>query len=282
MTDMKLFLGCVIPNRLPHLEQASRLVFEKLGIEVSDAPFACCPDPVGFNSFSNDTWLTLGASNLVIAENESKDIISLCNGCTQTLKAVNHELKHSEYKKKLINSRLSKVKKEFKGTSEVKHFVQVLIEDVGIKKIKSLVTKPLTGLKVACHTGCHYARPHEIMEWDDPFEPKHLREIVAALGATVVDYEKEWICCGSGAANTDKEIGEAVTNSKIDSAVDAGAECFGVVCPACFQQLDGQKKVPVLYLTQLMALAMGLGTSKELNVKYHQTKPMQLLAKLNL
>ncbi|MHA1798189.1 MAG: CoB--CoM heterodisulfide reductase iron-sulfur subunit B family protein [Candidatus Helarchaeota archaeon] len=282
MTDMKLFSGCVIQNRLPHLEQASRAVFNKLGIEVSDAPFTCCPDPVGFNSFSNETWLALGANNLIFAEEEGKEIVSLCNGCTQTLKAVNHELKHDEYKKKKVNDTLKKVNKEFKGTTKVKHFVQVLIEDVGIEKIKAAVTKPLTGLKVACHTGCHYARPHEIMEWDDPFEPKFLREIVSALGATVIDYKEEWVCCGNGASNTDKEIGNLVTKRKIDSAENASAECFAVVCPACFQQLDGQKRLPVLYLTQLMALAMGIATSKELNVKYHQTKPMKLLAKLEL
>ena len=282
MAEMNLFMGCVIANRLPHLEQASRLVLEKLGIQVSDAPFACCPDPVGFNTFSNETWLALGASNLAISEKDGKDIISLCNGCTQTLRAVNHELKHDEDKKNAVNAILKKTNAEFKGTVNVKHFVQVLIEDVGIAKIKELTIKPLKGLKIACHTGCHYARPHNVMEWDDPFEPKYLRELVTALGATVVDYADEWLCCGSGSSNTDKEIGGAVTAKKIGSAVAAGAQAFAVICPACFQQLDGAKQIPVLYLTQLMAMAFGLGTAKELNVKYHQTKPMTLLAELNL
>ena len=71
-----MFEGCVIGNRVPFIEAASRKVFEKVGIETSEAPFTCCPDPTGLKSFDNNTWLTLGALNLCIAEAEGKNIIS--------------------------------------------------------------------------------------------------------------------------------------------------------------------------------------------------------------
>ncbi|MHA1300567.1 MAG: CoB--CoM heterodisulfide reductase iron-sulfur subunit B family protein, partial [Candidatus Helarchaeota archaeon] len=230
MTDMKLFLGCVIPNRLPFLESTSRKVLEKLGVETSDGQFSCCPEPVGFQSVHKEGWLALGARNLCVAEAEGKNIISLCNGCTQTLKAVNHELKHDEDKKSEVNEILSKVGKEYKGTSVVKHFVQVLIEDVGIDKIKSMVTNPMSKIKAACHTGCHYSRPSEIMQWDDPLKPKFLRELVAATGAQVVDYEGEEICCGNGAGNTSKDVGDALAKNKIKNAKAGGANCLIVIC----------------------------------------------------
>ena len=89
MAEMKLFLGCVIPNRLPHLEQAARIIFDKLGVQVSDAPFACCPEPIGVQTMSTKAWAALAGSNLAIAEAEGKDIVSLCNGCTHTLKKHN-------------------------------------------------------------------------------------------------------------------------------------------------------------------------------------------------
>jgi len=51
-----LFLGCVIPARLPYLEVSSRKIFEKLGIELRDVD--------GFSSVSY-THLTLPTSDLV-------------------------------------------------------------------------------------------------------------------------------------------------------------------------------------------------------------------------
>ncbi|TFF86513.1 MAG: CoB--CoM heterodisulfide reductase subunit B [Promethearchaeota archaeon] len=291
MAEYKLFSGCVIPNRLPFLELASRKVFDKLGVQTSDAPFSCCPDPVGFQSTDKESWLALGARNLCITE--GKDIVSLCNGCTQTLKAVQHELKDApKLEKEKVDAILSKVGKEYKDSITVKHFVQVLMEDAGIDKIKSLITKPIE-LKVACHTGCHYARPPEVMQWDDPDNPIYLRQLVEACGATPVDYEEETLCCGSGVSNAFDDYGLAVLKKKLDSALAAGADCLVVVCPACFQQFDTQQRVlskniedkdyklPVLYLTELMALGMG-EDPKDLNLKFHGVKTKDLLAKIGL
>ena len=269
MADMKLFLGCTIPNRLPYLEDAARKVFNKLGIETSDAPFACCPEPVGFHSIDHEAWLAMSARNLSIAENEGKDIVSLCNGCYQTLAVANHELKKNAAEKGKINKILSKVNKEYKGTSNVKHFVHVLHDN--IPKIKSLITKPLNNLKVAIHAGCHYARPSEILKSDDPLKPQKQRDIIAATGATIIDYDEEKLCCGNGAGYLNKETGNAVAKQKIESAKKAGANCIVVNCPACFQQLDTQRGLPIIYLTQLLALAMG-ETFESLSMKYHITK----------
>ncbi|MHA1271486.1 MAG: CoB--CoM heterodisulfide reductase iron-sulfur subunit B family protein [Candidatus Helarchaeota archaeon] len=292
MAEYKLFPGCVIPNRLPFLELAARKVFETLGIQASDAPFSCCPDPVGFQSTDKESWLALGARNLCIAEEDGKDIVSLCNGCTQTLRAVQHELKKaSTIEKEKIAGILAKVNKEYKGSINVKHFVQVLIEDVGVDKIKSLVKKPI-GLKIACHTGCHYARPPEIMQWDDPDNPIYLRQLVQAAGATPVDYVEETLCCGTGASNANEEFGLKVLKKKLDSVIASGADCLCVVCPACFTQFDTQQrslskmvekeyKIPVLYLTELLALAMGFSPA-DLNLKFHTVKTKDLLSKIGL
>ncbi|MHA1309921.1 MAG: CoB--CoM heterodisulfide reductase iron-sulfur subunit B family protein [Candidatus Helarchaeota archaeon] len=292
MSEYKLFAGCVIPNRLPFLELASRKVFEKLGVQTSDAPFSCCPDPVGFQSTDKESWLALGARNLCIAEEEGKDIVSLCNGCTQTLKAVQYDIaRASELEKQRISDILAKVNKEYKGSITVKHFVQVLIEDVGIDKIKSMIKKPIE-LKIACHTGCHYARPAEVMNWDDPEHPIYLRQLVEACGATPVDYEEEVLCCGAGAGNAKPEYGLGVLKRKLDSVISAGADCICVVCPACFTQFDTQQralskmvekeyKIPVLYLTELMALGMGF-TPKDLNLKYHGVKTKNIMEKIGL
>ncbi|MHA1194845.1 MAG: CoB--CoM heterodisulfide reductase iron-sulfur subunit B family protein [Promethearchaeota archaeon] len=280
MTEYKMFEGCTIGNRIPFIEAASRKVFEKVGIETSQAPFSCCPDPTGMKSFSNDAWLTIGARNLCLAEEEGKDIISLCNGCANTLRGVQHQLKHDSLKREKVNEQLAKIGKEYKGEIEVRHFVDVLKEN--LDKIKSSISKPLSGLKVACHPGCHYMRPAEWMESDDPMRPKNLKVIVKATGATVVDYEEEVLCCGSAVTNAYEEHGLANLKIKMDSIKKSGADIICVNCPACFQQFDTKQRdlakkygeeynIPVLYVTELLALAMGV-SADEIGLKFHRTR----------
>jgi len=289
--EYKMFAGCTIGNRIPFIEASSRKVFDKLGIKTSDAAFACCPDPVGFHAVDHTSWLTMGARNLTLAEAEGKDIISLCNGCFQTLKLVNSELIDSDHERKKINEILSKVGREFKGSINVKHFVEVL-HDYGPEKIKEFVTHDFSGLKIACHTGCHYNRPSEIIQTDDPMEPKKLRELVAATGATPVAYEEEFICCGTGVGNAEPEIGNQMLANKLSSAIKAGADAIVAICPACFQQLDtNQKKagaqsnntfnIPILYLTELYALAFGFNPD-DLGLKFHRARLTGFLEKFGL
>ncbi len=280
MTEYKMFEGCVIGNRIPFVEAASRKVFEKLGIETSQAPFSCCPDPTGVKCFDNDTWLAMGARNLCLAEAEGKDIISLCNGCANTLRGVKHQLMHDSLKKEKINAELAKIGKEYRGSIDVKHFVDVLKNN--LDKIKSSVVKDLKNLKVACHPGCHYMRPAEWMESDDPLHPTNLKEIVSALGATVVDHDEEALCCGSAVTNAYEEYGLATLKKKMDSIRKSGADVICVNCPSCFQQFDTQQRnlskmfeedynIPVMYLTELLALAMDLDAS-EIGLMFHRIR----------
>jgi len=289
--EYKLFPGCTIGNRIPFIEASARKVLDKLGIKTSDAAFACCPDPVGFNSVDHTSWLAMGARNLTLAEAEGKDILSLCNGCFQTLKLVNTELNHNEHEKEKINKILKGIGKEFKGSINVKHFVEVL-HDYGPDKIKEFVTHDFSGLKVACHTGCHYNRPSEIVQTDDPMEPVKLRELVAATGATPIDYTEEMLCCGSGVGNAEEEPSMQLLANKFSSAVKAGADVFVVICPACFQQMDtNQKKagtqsnnefkIPILYLTELYALAFGFNPD-DLGLKFHRARLSGFLEKFGL
>ncbi|MFX1455317.1 MAG: CoB--CoM heterodisulfide reductase iron-sulfur subunit B family protein [Promethearchaeota archaeon] len=285
--EYKMFQGCVIGNRIPFIEASARKVFDKLGINTSDAAFACCPDPVGFNSTDHESWLAMAARNLTLAEQENKNVISLCNGCFQTLKLVNEELKHDDHEREKVNSVLKSIGREFKGSIDVKHFVEVLHGYTD--KIKELVTKDLSGLKVACHTGCHYNRPSEKIQTDDPMNPVKLREIVAASGAIPVDYEEEVLCCGTGTGNTEEEPSMQILSNKLSSAMNAGAEAMIVNCPACYQQFDNNQKkaekidnktfgIPVLYVTELLALAFG-EDPKELGLNFHRTRLKALLEK---
>ena len=279
-----LFLGCVIPARLPYLEVSSRKIFEKLGIELRDVDgFSCCPDPTGIEQIDHETWLALGARNLSLCNNNG-GVISFCSGCVETLKGVNHAINKDLTTKKEVNRHLQKIGKVYEGTTEIKHFAEVLYEN--LEKVKENVVKPLEGFKVAIHYGCHYLRPSEIIEWDDPFEPVTLDEIIKALGAEPVDYELKLECCGNPVEKSDKDLSFLMIENKFKSIYEAGANCVVVVCPACYQQYEFNQKdvnkkngtennLPIFYLSELVALAFGFKPD-ELGFNFHRAKPKEL------
>ena len=279
-----LFLGCVIPARLPYLEVSSRKIFEKLGIELRDVDgFSCCPDPTGIEQIDHETWLALGARNLSLCNNNG-GVISFCSGCVETLKGVNHAINKDLTTKKEVNRHLQKIGKVYEGTTEIKHFAEVLYEN--LEKVKENVVKPLEGFKVAIHYGCHYLRPSEIIEWDDPFEPVTLDEIIKALGAETVDYELKLECCGNPVEKSDKDLSFLMIENKFKSIYEAGANCVVVVCPACYQQYEFNQKdvnkkngtennLPIFYLSELVALAFGFKPD-ELGFNFHRAKPKEL------
>ena len=284
-----LFLGCVIPARLPFLEASSRKVFEKLGIKLNDVEgFSCCPDPTGIEQIDHTTWLALGARNLSLCRNNG-GVISFCSGCVETLKGVNYFINKDLTTKKEINRYLQKVGKVYEGKTEVKHFAEVLYEN--LENIKKNIKKPLEGFKVAVHYGCHYLRPSEIIEWDDPFEPITIDEIVKALGAESVEYDLKMECCGNPVEKSDRDLSLLMIDNKLKAIENAGANCVAVVCPACYQQYEFNQRelnkrnnteynLPIFYLSELVGLAFGF-SPEEMGLNFHRIKPNELFESIH-
>jgi len=288
-TKFKLFSGCVISNRLPFIEKSARLAFEKLNVILENEAFTCCPDPVGITAISEKAWLTLAARNLALGERDNMEILSLCNGCTETLLVAKDTLKRDKNRFEEINGILKKKGYDYKGDAKVTHFVQYLKEIIGIKKIEEIVKQtwrnnknrenPIKGLKIAAHPGCHYNRPSNILKWDDPDDPQHLEELIRAIGGIPVQHEEKTLCCGSAVMRTKEDIGLEISRKKFQNVTDEGAQILAVNCPTCFQTLEANQKrvnkkfqkdfnIPVFYITELMALAFGY-TPDELGIKFH-------------
>ncbi len=288
--EYSFYLGCVIPNRYPFVEQATRNVLKELGVRLKDMEGAsCCPAPGVFRSFDIPTWLTIGARNVVIGEENHADIVTMCNGCYGTLLEVNHQLNHDEEKRAFVNEQLEKIDKKWKGTIKVKHLAEVLYKDLGLDKVRDAVKKHL-GLKVAVHYGCHLTKPSEIRPWDgETEEPRFFDELVEALGCESVDYRDKNMCCGAGGGvrAAMKEVSLDFTRNKVEMMTKAGADCVVVMCPFCMLQLDlgqieingifkdeleAQLGLPVFYYTQLLGLAMGMHPNDLGLVQRHDLK----------
>lgn len=270
MKKFAFFRGCYIPVRLPHIERVARMVLGDLGIDLIDIEgFSCCPEPIGFGLNDKLTWMSIAARNIALAEDEGVDIITLCNGCLYTLKQANVALKENRELRDKVNEVLAATDHQFKGNIEVKHFAQVLSDGIGLGEVRKRVVKPLDGLRVASHTGCHIISPVEVLQFDNPYDPTVLDGMVSALGAAPVDYDLKTLCCGWTLMNYGtRRSSSNLLGAKLAAMWEAGAECVTVICPQCYYQFDtGQMlaaralkldfRLPVLFYLQLLALALG-------------------------
>ena len=268
-----IFLGCAIPYRVSSFEISSRKVLAKLGIELVEMPeFNCCGLP--FDPVSHETMLILAAKNLALAEQQGLNILTLCPGCAGTLKKVNKILKEDKLQRNEINNHLKEAGLEFKVNVETKHLLQFLKEDVGLEKIKSSVTNPLTGLKVAEHNGCHILRPKQYIDFDDPEDAQTLKELIEATGATCLDYIDETECCGAPSVGVSDKIALALARDKLNHIKMVDAQALITICPFCHIMYDTNELriektfnevygIPILHYPQLLGLAMGI-TAEEL------------------
>lgn len=275
-----LFTGCVIPSKFPFIEIASRKVLEAFGLELHSIEGAsCCPNQMAIQSSDKSLWYALAARNLCLAEKKGYDILSLCNGCYDTLKSVNSRLKSDDKFKKEINEILAKFGLEFHGYIEVKHLIQVLHDDIGLNGIEAKVINPLHGLKLAPFEGCHVKRPIDQMGFDDPKEPSYLEDLIKAIGGEPISYPEHNSCCGGGLSVGKQDDVVPAARRVLRSAQEANANALVVNCPFCFAQFYRSEKeindiyseklqLPVFYITQLLGLALGF-SPQEIGMPMH-------------
>ncbi len=271
-----MYLGCVIPNRYPYIDAASRHVLGALGAGLVEMEGAgCCPAPGVFRSFDLETWLALGARNITIAEELERNLCIMCNGCYGTLNDVNTELQKNETKRNHVNEILKEAGVHYKGTVDAEHIVWILYHDIGMDKLKEKLKIPLD-YKVAVHYGCHILKPIHNKPWKDSFEtPTFLDDIVELTGCKSIPHRDKLMCCGAGGGlrGSEKEISLDFTRDKLEAYREAGVDIIITCCPFCHLQLDlGQVEVnkifkdkisapfqfPVIYITQLLGIAMGI------------------------
>ncbi|MFX1323786.1 MAG: CoB--CoM heterodisulfide reductase subunit B [Promethearchaeota archaeon] len=284
-----LFLGCVIPNRYPMIEASIRSVFDHLGAELLElAGASCCPAPGVFRAFHIPTWLVIAARNISIAEEIGVNPLTGCNGCYGTLRDAWYELEHEYELKKEVNKYLAKVGRTYKGNLEPKHVVQALYLDMGLDHLKDKIKYKFSDLKVAVHYGCHIVKPSDKRPWGGEYEaPTFLDEIVELTGGKSINYKDKFMCCGAGGAvrTAVKEVAADFTREKLTNMRNAGVDVIVDCCPFCHLQLDlGQMevnnifgetigepfKIPVIYITQLLGIAMGIDPNLLGLIKNHK------------
>jgi heterodisulfide reductase subunit B len=261
-----------------------------MGVGIVDVTgFTCCPETTLVKAADEDTYYLTAARNLAVAEQAGLPLLTPCNGCYSTFKSVLAEFSKDWRLKNRINERLAEAGLTLKGDLDVWHIVEWMSEDLGPAALSKMVTKPLWGMRIAVHYGCHMLRPSPAVRWDSPTNPTKFEQLLRALGATVVDYETRMECCG-GALDRVGERHKALgmCRHKIEDALSQEADALVVSCPSCFQQFDlnqaavlresGNEGLPVFYLTELVALSQGVGV-EELGLDMHRVDTAPFMEK---
>ena len=284
-----LYTGCVAKGAGRELLVSSQRACEKLGIELVEMTDAAC---CGAGVISEDNPMVadiLNARTFALAEAQGLDIMNICTTCQGVHRKAQRKLEADpEYLAK-VNAELSKdTGREYKGTVKVKHFYEVLIQDVGLDELRKKVVKPLAGLKVGAFYGCYATRPPEVNDLEDPDDPDELERIIEVLGATPVKYDERLKCCGFPIAMMNKDNSLQLSGNAIAGAKAAGVEAMVTPCPLCHLNLDayqpeiesrmGKKlRLPILHIPQLVALALGV-PKDSLRLKSHIVRPTGALA----
>ena len=293
--EMAYYPGCTLHASSSLYDVQCRLIFEKLGIDLKEIDdWNCCGAslPLTANSamgYAGPTNVLIGGKEEGLKDGLEDKLVTLCAVCYNVLKRTNYAFNKDAAKLDTINSLLEK---DYKGDTNVVHFLEVLRDDIGFDKVKEKVSKELKGLKVAPYYGCFLLRPHEEVGLDDPYAPTIFEGLLKALGCEVVDFSHKGECCGSYSAMSNAENAAECSFSVIDAAAAAGADIIATTCPLCQYNLDGKqaimkknhgdmKEMPIIYFTQLLSMALGKDI-KKISFKSNCINPLPLLKEKGL
>jgi heterodisulfide reductase subunit B len=262
--------GCAVHSASKEYGDSCKAISKVLDIELVEVPdWNCCGAIDAVYSYKPNYSIALAARNLALAEKMGMDVVTLCSACYFTLLRTDKLLRENVEVKNKVDQALSSVGLSYSGEVKVRHYLEALLTDVGLEKIKEKVKNQLTTLNVASYYGCLLVRPPELTNFDDPEHPTRMDELVETLGASKVEYYSKTKCCGASLGMTEEAVMLELSKNILLDAKNAGANCVMTACPLCHVNLDARQKdieskfdvkigLPILHFTQLMGLAFGL------------------------
>ncbi len=262
--------GCSSHSTAQDMHLSCLAVAEALGIELAEIPGWTCCGATAAHQTDPNLAASLPAANLVRAGDMGLDMVTTCAACYNRSKMANFEVKNVPRVRKQVEEALGR---DYDGSTRVRHFAEVLLEDTVIEKIKQKMVRSLGGLKVACYYGCYLVRPPEVTGFDDPENPIILDRLIEAIGGQALDWPGKVDCCGGGLNLTRTDVTVKLSAGVIGMAEAAGADLIAVACPMCQTSLDLRQKdmekvtgrrfeMPVIYFTQLLGLCLGIPATK--------------------
>ena len=258
--QVSLYPGCTAHSTGKEYSESMHAVFGALGVEFTELDDWNCCGGAAAHCLSNLLGLALPARNIAQAEKQQLPLAIPCPGCFNAVKRAQYALENDPAMKAKLEEILDF---EHKGTLQVKAMFDV-VTDIGLDKVSVAVKKPLTGLRVVSYYGCALVRDPKKVKMGDHENPMFMDDLVTALGGEAVDWSYKTDCCGADLAMTHGKMAVELADKITAGGVEAGADCVMTSCGLCQVNLDlrqtgaNERKLPILYFTELMGLAMDL------------------------
>jgi heterodisulfide reductase subunit B len=257
--------GCSLHSTAAEYDHTVRAAAKALDLELVEPPGWVCCGSTPAHSTDHTLATVLPIRTLATVEQMGLDTVTApCSACFARMKTAAHTVAQDEDMAKEVEEQIGYA---YRGTVAVQHLLDTLVDRAGLEKIKTSVEKPLKGLKVACYYGCLVTRPPKITQAEHAEYPMKMDYLMRALGAETVDWSYKTDCCGGALTLTQTPLALEMTGKILKNAHDCGADAVVTVCPLCHMNLDARQsqidldfQMPILYATQLMTLAFGLGS----------------------
>ncbi|MCP4041215.1 MAG: disulfide reductase [Gammaproteobacteria bacterium] len=268
--------GCTLKTKAGGYERSAMDCARALGFFLDEiTEWNCCGASF---PLTKSNVMGLAAPTNVLMETEKycrkqgidPHLITLCSFCYNTLKRTDFALSEEPEKLKTLNQFLNR---DYKGTVRVVHYLEYLRDVIGFDNLAKMVKTDMSSVRVAPYYGCLLLKPKKEIGLDDPEEPTIIHDFLDALGCQVVDFPGQVDCCGSYLIMREPEKVLELSYNILSEADSYGAHAVVTACPLCHSNLDksqGEMRssnhhvefqgVPILYFTQLLAIALGLDT----------------------
>ncbi len=259
--------GCTVKATATPYEDSIEKIAPVLGLDLEELDDWNCCGATAYMSVKELMSFAISARNLAMAEKHHRDLVTPCSACYLVLNKTNRYFADYPKLRKKLGQALEAGGLSYSGNVNVRHLLDVIVNDIGYKKISGLVTKDLKGLRVAPYYGCQIVRPN--VEFDDPDDPVTMDRLIESLGVECVDYSLKTKCCGASLMGTEEKMALKLCHELLKEAERKKAHCLVTVCPLCQLNLDifqpkvnslfkTKFKIPVIYFTQLIGLALGI------------------------
>jgi len=260
------FPGCSLRGTGKAYEESMTAVFKFLNIRLEELPDWNCCGATTYMSYDELQSYALAGRNLAIAAKCKQDIVAPCAACYLVLNKTHHYVHEYPHIRYIVDKALSSIGLEYGENVKVLHPLEILLKEVGEARLKSLVKKPLKGMRVAPYYGCQIVRPYAT--FDNQRNPVSMDLLLEACGAKVVYYPVKTLCCGGSQKGSLPEVGLDLIRQLLRTAHTNGANVIATACPLCQFNLEVFQKeaawsetehlIPILYFTQLIGLALGI------------------------
>ena len=270
---LSYYPGCSLEGSARELDGSIRALSAALGIQLRELEDWSCCGASAAHAASAELALGLAARNLVLAERAGRDLIVPCASCFSRLKHAEHALLAAPPGKRRLPGF------PYEGRVRVWDLVEFLAQEELLARLTAQVRRPLAGLTAACYYGCLTQRPPRVTGAANPEDPRGMERLLTALGAVAVEWSLKTECCGGSHALTRPDVVERLVGRLAARAREAGAECLVVACQMCQANLDmrqppGPPALPVLYLSELAGLALGLNAAPWLRCHLIDARPL--------